>query len=327
LLGVLVVGVFGALRLWEAYNIGEDAADAVMDTLGLESEEAFDIVEEGQEMPDTGSFGDTMTALLNRAGIGPDEEDMHSPEAWARRFEMSARDSEGKPEHEQFMALQSTVITNDNGSKTADGIQWGDTWMRMEINQMLEQKREELNDDMYDLVEDKMTQVPLPHKPKLEIDYFTGLETLFIDEMEVTEMHSDLDNGKAVVHLRVGMHSGTLNAGGRFRTNAKRGTKWYSFKMAVHGFNGEAKRMDAHMDWEDRKITKADVNRVNRRYSNIDATCYSKNNPNKKDGLCTMIMRKKLKGNKALMEQKLSTKVTDGLQAKIDAKVPMSMGR
>merc|ERR1712232_1495758 len=100
----------------------------------------------------------------------------------------------------------------------------------------------------------------------------------------------------------------------------------YTFKMAVHGFNGEARRMDGYMNWEGRTITKADVNWVDCRYSSIDATCYSKNNPNKKDGICTAIMRKKLNKNKGALFHKLSTKVTNGLQAKINAKVPMSMG-
>eukprot|EP00928_Gymnodinium_smaydae_P016872 TRINITY_DN16385_c1_g2_i1.p1 TRINITY_DN16385_c1_g2~~TRINITY_DN16385_c1_g2_i1.p1 ORF type:complete len:387 (-),score=112.71 TRINITY_DN16385_c1_g2_i1:76-1236(-) len=315
-----LLGVFVVLlaRFACVYIRGSAAADAAMEEMVDALEVDVDATFDGGLRGAAAAAGEA-ERLQERAGRGSVMlRPTNTPEDWAEKLAgedaLSAEDLDIAQVHRNLT----------RPGKAAD-MHWGDVWIMEEINQALEVQIDKINDQMYEIVQEKMAAVKLPRTQQLIVDGFYGLETLYIDEARCYDVHSDLENGIAKIFVKVRAHTSTMDIRGRFRPG-KRGA-YYSFKLLVYGFTAEEDRIEGEFLYEDRSVPRAKIGWVKTWYRNLDGTCYQKNHPDRKDKFCTDVMNKKLQQKKGEILHKLSSKLTSGIQAKVDSMLPFKMGK
>merc|ERR1719379_1092634 len=185
----LVVLVVSCVIVVSAQVRGENAAAAVIEALGGGEDETMQL---------EGGDSISMSALLDRAGRGAAAEDWHS-------FEES---------HDPSYAPQADV----NDPRTASTEFWGNTWIKLEMNRLLEWKKEEMNKNTAAMVE-QMGSPQMSDDPQVKIDAFTGLDSIKFDKFEATKVVTDLEKSSAVAYMQLKGHTTRpLRANGKANT-------------------------------------------------------------------------------------------------------------
>merc|ERR1711879_386485 len=92
----------------------------------------------------------------------------------------------------------------DTNSKSPDF--WGNTWIKLEMNRLLDWKKEEMNNNTAAMVE-QMGSPQMSDDPQVKIDAFSGLDSMKFDTFEATRVLTDLEKSSAVAYMQLKGHT------------------------------------------------------------------------------------------------------------------------
>jgi len=331
-LAIACVLVVGASCLASVYR-GRAAADAALSgymTLSLDElnpnrmQDAYD--------------SDTVDRLLDRAGRGDDLSDGESMMSMEDLVEKVRDGHYAGQQHIQDALANATNATKGN-STTAVPVHTAEPTpyptqspeeiehvinelIMTKLNEFLSTQQTNLNAAMPGMIGPQMKKAKFPSTPKEKIDSINGLESLYIDTMECTSVDSDLSTGTALAYLTVYATTDPLTVKARARPGTS--GSFYHITMRVYGFYISAHPVGT-IDFKTQALTAVKVGWIATGCDRLDGTCYSKSNPNQKDGLCTTVLNKRLRKEKAGMFRQLSSELSRQAQGFANKITPFKM--
>lgn len=301
--GVLALAAIACVWLYVGYTNGSAAADAAMAQWDLAVMPEIDAA-----LSDYSE--DYQDALIERASRG------HGPFA---AFDVGSSEPSDLELKIDDIAAN---VARDQASNDALTQAVNDLIMA-KINEFMFEQQTNLNAATPALVSSQIKNAKFPQTPKQKIDGISGLETLYIDTMECYSVESDLATGSAIAMMKVAANTGPLEV--RIRARPSESCKFYHLRLHVYGFRVSAPKIKGDIRFKDQAITSLNVGWISAKINSIDGTCYSKNNPSKKSGLCTSVMNKKLQKEKGKMMYDLSKQMTHQAQGFANKIMPFKL--
>jgi hypothetical protein len=172
------------------------------------------------------------------------------------------------------------------------------------LNEFLSTQQTNLNAAMPALIGPQVRKAKFPSTNKQKVDRIEGLESLYIDTMECEYVKSDLSTGTANAHIRIYATTDPLTIFARARPGNS--GSYYHIRMHVYGFYISSNPVGV-IDFAKQSLTAVKVGWIATGCDRLDGTCYSKSNPNSKDSLCTAILNKRLRKERAGMFRQMSS--------------------
>jgi hypothetical protein len=172
------------------------------------------------------------------------------------------------------------------------------------LNEFLSTQQTNLNAAMPALIGPQVRKAKFPSTNKQKVDRIEGLESLYIDTMECEYVRSDLSAGTANAHFRIYATTDPLTVFARARPGNS--GSYYHIRMHVYGFYISSNPVGV-IDFATQALTAVNVGWIATGCDRLDGTCYSKSNPNSKDSLCTAILNKRLRKERAGMFRQMSS--------------------
>jgi hypothetical protein len=190
------------------------------------------------------------------------------------------------------------------------------------LNGFLSVQQTNLNAAMPGLIGPAVKKAKFPSTNKQKIDAIYGLESLYIDTLECTSVDSDLSTGTALAYIRVYATTDPLTV--KLRARPGNSGSFYHITLMVYGFYISSNPTGT-IDFKSQALTAIKVGWIQTGADRLDGTCYSKTNANRKDGLCTAILNKQLRKEKAGMFRQLSAGLSKQAQGFANKIVPFKL--
>jgi hypothetical protein len=190
------------------------------------------------------------------------------------------------------------------------------------LNEFMSVQQTNLNIALPGMIGPQVRKAKFPQTNKQKIDSVNGLETMYIDTMECYSVKSDLDTGSALAYVRI--HATTDPLTVKLRARPFNSGGFYHITMRIYGFYISAYPV-ATIDFQKQALTALKVGWVQTGCERLDGTCYSKDNPRERDGLCTAILNKQLRKQKAGMFRQLSASMSKQAQGFANKIVPFKL--
>jgi hypothetical protein len=190
------------------------------------------------------------------------------------------------------------------------------------LNEFMSVQQTNLNIALPGMIGPQVRKAKFPSTNKQKIDNIYGLESMYIDTMECYSVKSDLDTGSALAYVRI--HATTDPLTVKLRARPGNSGSFYHITMRVYGFYISAYPV-ATIDFQKQALTALKVGWIQTGCERLDGTCYSKDNPSQRDGLCTAILNKQLRKEKAGMFRQLSSAMSRQAQSFANKIVPFKL--
>merc|ERR1712187_6088 len=190
------------------------------------------------------------------------------------------------------------------------------------LNEFLSVQQTNLNAAMPGLIGPAVKKAKFPSTNKQKIDAIYGLESMYIDTLECTSVDSDLSTGTALAYITIYATTDPLTV--KLRARPGSSGSFYHITLRVYGFYISAHPIGT-IDFKQQALTAIKVGWIQTGCDRLDGTCYSKSNPSKRDGLCTAILNKQLRKQKAGMFRQLSAGLSSKAQGMANKIVPFKL--
>jgi hypothetical protein len=321
---MLVLMFTSVFSLYRGYVRSQNAVDVAFRELEVAAIDGFaSVFEDESALPweDAMSVAGTINVILDEIHL----EGEHDQAAWDKYTKLAEESTQAQSTSKIAHAVTLPEVGKGRQKKRRRRekklavLQWGDVWLRLELNKALKMKMAELNAKMPGLVREQIHENPVSENEKVMAQHFLGMDTLKFDYFEATSIHSNLTRKEAEVIFFVSMSTGgQLKVGGKVAAKGD-----FTYEIIIEGFSGEAPEIFADLDYKRRIVNAAWVDRLNCDFKRARATCYD--DYHEEDTICTWFMNLKLGQEKHAFLKQLSFEVRQVLRSRLNQIVPLRL--